>query len=78
MPELNKGEITQLQVGDRKAIRLIAKLSWVRFEYVGIIQEINLSSNGSGGIDFSVKIGEKVIEQKNILDKTLYNLALKL
>lgn len=78
VPELNKSEITQLQVGDRKAIRLITRLSWVRFEYVGIIQEINLSSNGSGGIDFSVKIGEKVIEQKNILDKTLYNLALKL
>lgn len=78
VPELDKSEITQLQIGDRKAIRLIAKLSWARFEYLGIIQETALSSNAEGGIDFSVKIWEKVVEQKNILDKTLFNLASKL
>ena len=75
IPEVSNSEIAQLQVGDRKQIRLIAKLERARFEYLGIIQETSLSSNSSWGIEFSVKIWEKLVEQKNILDKTLANLS---
>lgn len=75
VPEVNRAEMTQLMVGDQKAIRLIARLGWARFEYLGIIQEVSFGSNSAGGLDFSVKIWEKLIEQKNILDKTLANLA---
>ena len=75
VPEVSREEMTQLMVGDQKAIRLIARLGWARFEYLGIIQEVSFGSNSAGGLDFSVKIWEKLIEQKNILDKTLANLA---
>lgn len=75
VPEVSREEMTQLTVGDQKAIRLIARLEWARFEYLGIIQEVNFGSNSAGGLDFSIKIWEKLIEQKNILDKTLANLA---
>lgn len=75
VPEVSREEMTQLTVGDQKAIRLIAKLEWARFEYLGIIQEVSFGSNSAGGLDFSIKIWEKLIEQKNILDKTLANLA---
>lgn len=75
VPEVSREEMTQLMVGDQKAIRLIARLGWARFEYLGIIQEVSFGSNSVGGLDFSVKIWEKLIEQKNILDKTLANLA---
>ena len=75
VPEVNRAEMTQLMVGDQKAIRLIARLGWARFEYLGIIQEVSFGSNSAGGLDFSIKIWEKLIEQKNILDKTLANLA---
>ena len=75
VPEVSREEMTQLTVGDQKAIRLIARLEWARFEYLGIIQEISFGSNSAGGLDFSIKIWEKLIEQKNILDKTLANLA---
>ena len=75
VPEVSREEMTQLTVGDQKAIRLIAKLEWARFEYLGIIQEVSFGSNSAGGFDFSIKIWEKLIEQKNILDKTLANLA---
>lgn len=75
IPEVSREEMTQLTVGDQKAIRLIAKLEWARFEYLGIIQEVSFGSNSAGGLDFSIKIWEKLIEQKNILDKTLANLA---
>ena len=74
-PEVSREEMTQLTVGDQKAIRLIARLEWARFEYLGIIQEVSFGSNSAGGLDFSIKIWEKLIEQKNILDKTLANLA---
>lgn len=75
VPEVSREEMTQLTVGDQKAIRLIARLEWARFEYLGIIQEVSFGSNSAGGLDFSIKIWEKLIEQKNILDKTLANLA---
>lgn len=75
VPEVSREEMTQLTVGEQKAIRLIAKLEWARFEYLGIIQEVSFGSNSAGGLDFSIKIWEKLIEQKNILDKTLANLA---
>lgn len=78
VPEVSNAEIAQLQVGDRKQIRLIAKLERARFEYLGIIQETSLSSNSAGGMDFSVKIGEKIVEQKNVLDKTLANLSVRI
>nr|DAD88543.1 MAG TPA: hypothetical protein [Podoviridae sp. cttxo15]DAR63735.1 MAG TPA: hypothetical protein [Caudoviricetes sp.]DAY34084.1 MAG TPA: hypothetical protein [Caudoviricetes sp.] len=48
--------MTQLTVGDQKAIRLIARLEWARFEYLGIIQEVSFGSNSAGGLDFSIKI----------------------
>lgn len=75
VPEVSREEMTQLTIGDQKAIRLIARLEWARFEYLGIIQEVSFGSNSAGGLDFSIKIWEKLIEQKNILDKTLANLA---
>ena len=75
VPEVSREEMTQLTVGDQKAIRLIARLEWARFEYLGIIQEVSFGSNSAGGLDFSIKIWEKLIEQKNILDKTLATLA---
>lgn len=75
VPEVSREEMTQLTVGEQKAIRLIARLEWARFEYLGIIQEVSFGSNSAGGLDFSIKIWEKLIEQKNILDKTLANLA---
>lgn len=56
VPEVNRAEMTQLMVGDQKAIRLIARLDWARFEYLGIIQEVSFGSNSAGGLDFSVKI----------------------
>lgn len=75
VPELTNDEIAQIAVGDRKQIRLIAKLERAKFEYLGIIQETSLSSNTSGGINFAIKIGEKVVKQKNLLDRTLENLS---
>lgn len=56
VPEVSREEMTQLTVGDQKAIRLIARLGWARFEYLGIIQEVSFGSNSAGGLDFSVKI----------------------
>lgn len=56
VPEVSREEMTQLTVGDQKAIRLIARLEWARFEYLGIIQEVNFGSNSAGGLDFLVKI----------------------
>lgn len=56
VPEVSREEMTQLTVGDQKAIRLIARLEWARFEYLGIIQEVNFGSNSAGGLDFSIKI----------------------
>ena len=56
VPEVSREEMTQLTVGDQKAIRLIARLEWARFEYLGIIQEVSFGSNSAGGLDFSIKI----------------------
>ena len=74
-PDVKITEIPKIHVWDRKAIRLIAKLNWWKFEYNWIIQETVVSSNNNWGTDFSVKVWEKVVEQKNLLDKTLANLA---
>lgn len=69
--DLNKNDISKINIGDRKKIKIISKLWWIAFEYLWIIQEIKISSTSSSWVDFQISIWEKIVNQKNILDRTL-------
>jgi hypothetical protein len=62
-----------IQVGDRKEIRILTGYDWLTLQYVGLVQGITIDATGSN-FDVKVEISEKYIKSYNVLDTILTNL----
>lgn len=63
----------KMQVGDRRAVRLLTGYKQVQLDYIALIQARSISV-GSGGIAVQIKISDKYMKQTNVLDTILTNM----